>query len=50
MIAVLTPLDQSKYLLMQADVEMADIDTSPDHQDGANATVCRREDTCRDTD
>ena len=29
MIAVLTPLDQSKYLLMQADVEMADIDSSP---------------------
>ena len=29
MIAVLTPLDQSKYLLMQADVEMADIDASP---------------------
>ena len=29
MIAVLTPVDQSKYLLMQADVEMADIDTSP---------------------
>ena len=28
-IAVLTPLDQNKYLLMQADVKMADIDSSP---------------------